>query len=166
MSKPKTKSEVLSEMRAERGALDALVAITPPEKLVQPGALGSWSVKDTLLHLAEWEQMCLGWYRAGKAGQTPVTPAEGYNWRQLDALNQAIYEKYRDLPLEDALARCRFSYQEFLSAVEGMSEAEAETPGFYVWTKGHPLAGWISSNGGNHYRWAHKELSKGLKKLR
>jgi uncharacterized protein (TIGR03083 family) len=166
MSKPTTKSEVLSEMRAEREALEALVAAAPPVKLVQPGALEGWSVKDTLLHLAAWEQMFLGWYRAGKAGQIPITPAEGYNWRQLNELNQAIYDKYRDLPLEQALARFHASYRELLETVEGMSEAEADTPGFYAWTKGHALAGWISSNAGNHYRWARKELSKGLKKLR
>jgi hypothetical protein len=50
---------------------------------MQPGIVGEWSAKDVLAHLTEWEQMVLGWYHAGLAGETPALPAPGFKWSEL-----------------------------------------------------------------------------------
>jgi hypothetical protein len=70
----------------------------------EPGIVGEWSVKDVLAHLYEWEQMVLRWLAAGKRGETPEVPAEGYKWNQLPALNEEIWLKYKDLPLDEILS--------------------------------------------------------------
>ena len=47
-----------------------------------------------------------------RAKKNPQTPAAGYKWFQLPALNQQIYERYRDRPLEEILAKACASHQE------------------------------------------------------
>ena len=121
MPRPTNKNQLLSDSQKEYAALEQFLATLTPEQMVQPGALGEWSVKDTLAHLLEWQNMCLGWYAAGLRGENPPTPAEGYKWSQLPALNQMIFEKYRHAVLEDILAKFRTSHQKVTELVLRLS---------------------------------------------
>jgi len=96
---------------------------------VHPGIVGEWSVKDVLAHLTEWQQMVLGWYHAGQAGETPALPAPGFKWSELPALNQAIYEKHLDRPLPAVLEEFRTAYRQVTAWVESLSEEDLFTPG-------------------------------------
>jgi len=162
MPRPTTKDQLLTASQQEHAALEELLAPLTPEQMTRPGALGDWSVKDVLAHLIEWEQMALSWYKAGRRGQAPHTPAEGFNWGQLPALNQRIYEKHRDRPLGDVLKQFKTSYRQALKAAQGMSEEELFTPGYYAWTKKNALAAYFIGCMSSHYHWARTELGKGL----
>jgi hypothetical protein len=85
------------------------------------GIVGEWSVKDVLAHLIEWEQMVLGWHKAGLRDEIFELPAPGFKWNQTLALNQQIYEKHRDRPLEEVLEQFTTSYQEILKVIQGLS---------------------------------------------
>jgi len=163
MPKAKNKEELLEEMRKEREALEKFLSTLTPEQMVQPGAIGEWSPKDVLAHLAEWEQMCLGWYSAGKGGEIPPLPAEGYKWSQMSRLNQQIYEKYHSRSLEDTQRQFQFSYRQISRAVQEMSEEELFTPGYYVWTGKNTLATYVAPCTSEHYHWARIEMRKWLK---
>ena len=121
------------------------------------------AVKDVLAHLLEWEQMCLGWYDAGVRGETPHLPAPGFNWAQIPALNQQIYEKYRDRPLDKVLKLFRASYQQILQTVQGLSEVDLFTPTHYAWTNKNAMATYFISATSSHYVWGQKEVRKCLK---
>jgi len=99
MPRPQTKAQLLTESQQEYDALEKFLAALTPEQMIQPGALGEWSPKDVLVHLYEWQQMLFRWYEAGQRGETPPIPAEGFKWSQLPALNQQIYEQYKNWPL-------------------------------------------------------------------
>src|SRR5688572_24613519 len=101
MSRPNSKNQLLAQIPQEHGALTAFVQKLTLEQLSDLAVVGDWSVKDVLAHLTAWEQMFLGWYRTGKRGEKPVVPAAGYTWKQTPALNQHIYEHYRDNPVEE-----------------------------------------------------------------
>jgi hypothetical protein len=161
MPRPTTKTAILSESRNEYAALEQLLATISPEEMAQPGLVGQWSAKDVLAHLTEWTQMVLGWYAAGLRGETPALPAPGYKWNQLPALNQHIYEKYRDEALADVLQGFHASHGQIMALVESLSEEELFTPGRYAWTKTNALASYIVSCTSSHYRWARTELRKG-----
>lgn len=163
MPKPTTKAEILSESRKEHDALKQLLATLTPEHMVQPGIVGEWSVKDVLAHLTEWEQMVLGWYHAGQAGETPALPAAGFKWSELPALNQVIYEKYRDRSLPDVLDAFGASYRQITAWVESLSEEDLFTPGRYAWAKTNALASYVISCTSSHYHWARTEIRKGLR---
>jgi hypothetical protein len=67
--------------------------------------------------------MCLGWYRAGQIGEVPALPAPGFKWNQTPALNQKIYEQYRDKPLAEIQTLFKDSHSEILGVIEGLSSA-------------------------------------------
>ena len=63
---PLTCSEMLALIAKERQILEDEIGKLEPRQLTQGGVTdANWSVKDLMMHLVEWEQMFLGWYRAG-----------------------------------------------------------------------------------------------------
>ena len=163
MPRSTTKAGILSESSKEHDALEQLLATLTPEHMVHPGIVGEWSVKDVLAHLTEWQQMVLGWYHAGQAGDSPSLPAPGFKWRELPALNQVIYEKYRNRSLADVLDAFGASYRQITAWAESLSEEDLFTPGRYAWAKSNALASYVISCTSSHDRWARTELRKGLR---
>lgn len=165
MPRPITKDSLIQEIKKERGALEKFLSSLTPEQMTTPGALGEWSVKDVLAHLAEWEQMFLGWYNTGLEGERPHMPAPGYTWAQTPALNQKIYEKHRDRPLEDVLAWFAESHRQIYALIEQLSNDDLTIPGRFPWTKQNTLITYLVSATSSHYHWAHTEMRKRLKKM-
>ncbi|MEZ4835060.1 MAG: ClbS/DfsB family four-helix bundle protein [Caldilineaceae bacterium] len=63
MPRPTSKSDLLSAIDKEHGALQAELSKLSPEQMTMPDVVGSWSVKDVVAHLVEWHDMVLSWYR-------------------------------------------------------------------------------------------------------
>ena len=164
MPRPTTKEQLLAQMHKEHEALVKYIDTLTPEQMAYTHPVTKWAVKDALAHLTEWEQMCLGWYKAGLRGQSPPLPAQGFNWAQLPTLNQQIYEKHRDRPLVQVLKQFRASYRQMLKTVEALSEQDLFTPGRYAWTKKNTLGAYFVSATSSHYHWALKEARKCVKK--
>lgn len=145
---------------------EAINALSPRERTARGVIDAGWSVKDVMAHLAEWEQMFLGWYAAGKRGETPETPAPGYTFgaKSLNLLNDAIYRKYRRRSLDDVQAFFDQSYQQVLQALEGMSEKELNTPARYAWVGKHTVGDGLAANTWKHYRWARTLIAKWSKR--
>jgi hypothetical protein len=160
MPRPTTKDQLISESQKEYAALEQFLATLTAEQMIQPGVLGEWSVKDTIAHLLEWQQMFLGWYAAGLRGENPPTPAVGYKWSQLPALNQVIYEKYRLQTLDDILARFRDTHWRVTELLQSLSQEELFASGRYLWARKNALASYLTSITSSHYRWARTELRK------
>jgi len=152
--RPKSKTELLSRTYTERTELERKIAGLTSAELIIPGTMGEWSVKDILQHLVDWEQRWIRWYEAGKRGESVVTPEEGYNWRQMGILNEKYRQKHKDRPHGEVLADFQASYQQILTVIEKIPEAEMLTPGMYPWTGKLPLIAWISGNTCEHYHWA------------
>ena len=165
MPRPTSKDDLLAAIDKERGALEALLETLTPEQMVDPGVVGEWAVKDVLAHLIEWEQMCLGWHRAGIRGDIPGMPAPGYKWNQTPDLNQMIYEKHKERPLDDVLAQFASSHQEILGVIEGLSNEELFTAGRYAWSRKNTIGTYFVSATSSHYMWARQEIRKGFKAL-
>jgi len=163
MPRPTNKQDLLTEIEKERGALEAFLETLTPKQMTEPGIVGEWSVKDVLAHLIEWEQMCLGWYKAGLHGEIPPLPAPGFKWNQTPQLNQQIYEKHRDRPLDEALEQFHASHREILEVIQGLSNETLFTTGHYAWTKKNTLGAYMVSATSSHYLWARKEIRKGFR---
>jgi hypothetical protein len=166
MPHPHTKAQLLTESQQEYNALESFLAALTSEQMVQPGALGEWSPKDVLAHLYAWQQMFFRWYEAGMRGETPHTPAEGYKWSQLPALNQQIYEQYKNWPLEKVFEAFRASHRRTVELIQALPDADLTTPGLYPWMNKNTLIAYITANTGSHYRWARTEMRKTLRSRR
>jgi hypothetical protein len=119
-----------------------------------------------MAHLLEWEQMFLGWYKAGLRGKLPEKPAPGFKWNQLPRLNQKIYEKYCDQSLQEVQRQFRLSYRQIMKTLQGLSEEDLFLPSRFAWTEKHTLLGFILPNTSSHYHWARTEMQKRMKKKR
>ncbi|MEW6093196.1 MAG: ClbS/DfsB family four-helix bundle protein [Chloroflexota bacterium] len=163
MPRPTSKTDLLTAIDQERGALEAILEALTPEQMVEPGVVGEWSVKDVLAHLVEWEQMVLEWYRAGLRGDIPEMPAPGYKWNQTPQLNQMIYKKHHDRPLDKVMEEFHASHREILGVIQDLSNEELFTAGRYAWTQKNTMGTYFVSATSGHYLWARKEIRKGLK---
>ena len=164
MPKPTTKEQMLEEIDQERNALEEFLRSLTPDELVRPNILGPWSAKDVMAHLLEWEQMFLGWYKAGLRGKLPEKPAPGFKWNQLPELNQQIYEKYCDQSLQEVQRQFRASYRQIIKTLHGLHEEDLFTPKRFARTEKHALLSFILPNTSSHYRWARTEMQKTMKK--
>ncbi len=160
MSRPLTKSQLLDASQKEFQKLDTYLASLTPEQMSAQLTPGAWTIKDVLAHLYEWQQMFFRWYEAGLRSETPAVPAPGYKWSQLPALNQAIYEKFRDLPPEEVLGMFRASHQKTVQFMEETPEADLVTPARYAWMNQNTLMSYLNSITAAHFVWALKECKK------
>lgn len=163
MSRPLNKTQLLSAIEKEFSALEKLLTDLTPQLMAYTTAPGVWAIKDIVAHLYEWQQMVFLWYETGLRGEMPSVPAPGYKWSQLPALNQHIYEKYRDLAPEKALALFQESHQKMVQFIERQSDADLATPGLYQWMNQNTLLSYLNSATAAHYVWALKEIKKILK---
>ncbi len=163
MPRPTSKTDLLTAINQERGALEAILKTLTPKQMIEPGVVGEWSVKDVLAHLVEWEQMVLGWYRAGLRGDIPEMPAPGYKWNQTPQLNQMIYEKHHDKPLGKVMEEFHASHREILGVIQELSNEELFTAGRNAWTQKNTMGTYFVSATSGHYLWAWEEIRKGLK---
>ena len=90
MPRPRSKAELVEAIDREFTQLLSLIAGLSASQMSEEDLVGKWSPKDVLAHLTEWQQMALGWYRAGLKDQVPQLPAPGYKWSQTPELNEAI----------------------------------------------------------------------------
>jgi uncharacterized protein (TIGR03083 family) len=166
MPRPNSQADLTAQSRRAWEALQAETGPLSAAEMTAPGTVGEWSVKDVLAHLTAWQQMVLGWYAAGKRGETPRTPSDKHTWAQIPALNQDIYEAHRDQPLDEVRAELAASHRQAMSLVESLDDAELFTPNVYAWTKTTTLGSYFTSALSSHYEWARKEIRKGLKAQR
>lgn len=163
MPRPTSKDQLNDAMNQEHAKLEAYLKSLSAPQMNEPGVVGDWSVKDVLAHLTAWEQMCLEWINAGKEGRAIPIPAAGFTWREIPALNQHIYETYRECPLEDILSAFHASFAQIQQAVQGFSNEELFTPKVYKWTNTTTLGSYLTSATSSHYAWALKEIRKGTR---
>ena len=154
------KAQMLERIQTERRRLEKNLTSLPEAVLVEKGVLGDWSIKDIMAHLVDWEQRFLGWYQAGLRGEIPQTPAPGLTWEDLDQLNQDIYNRNRNRPLESIMAEFDSSYDQVMQTIRAIPEEEIFRPGVFAWTGNSNLATFILANTANHYRWAKTHIRK------
>ena len=158
MTEITTKEDLLRHTRAERRRLEEILNRIPEDEMELPGVTGDWSVKDTLAHIAEWEQQFLSWYHAGQQGEIPERPDSD----NINPFNRTIYEKHTRRSLADICAWFDASYREMSAALEVMSQDELFTVGVYAWTGEYPLAVYVRANADEHYTEHADELSAWL----
>jgi hypothetical protein len=163
LTKHNNKAALLKSIHTERRLLEKILATLTRQEITQQGTVGAWSVKDVLAHLVAWEQLLLDWYEAGLQGKTPEPSPVGMNRKATDALNQQIFVRYQDRPLEDVLSGFQTSYQRIFTTCEAIPEEDLFAEERYAWTGKLTLADYIAGNTCNHYRWARNQISKWLK---
>ena len=124
----------------------------------------TWSAKDILFHLHEWQNMAYGWYLEGLEKDEVTMPAKGYKWNQLPALNEHIYQQYKNESIVNSKNKLKVTHEKMFKLIESLDEKQFLESGYYKWTGKYSLSTYLASTLGAHYKWAHDTIKKGIKK--
>ncbi len=140
-------------------AFDALLARTDAHPDADLGdAYLHRRVADILTHLHAWHVIFEGWISQARTGATPAYPAEGYTWRDLDALNEALYEAYHARSYAAARSMVIASHRAATQLVATFSDDELARTGLFDWLGPDSLGSVAREYLGGHYAWAQSVL--------
>jgi len=159
-----SKQALLDDIRTEHEVLCARLREIPRGRWREVGVWGDdWTLFDLVAHLAEWQNMFLGWYEDGLRGATPQMPAPGYKWSETPRLNRMIREKHRARSQQRVQADFDSGYSRIVRIVEALSPEQLFASGHFDWTGKGSLATYIGPNTASHYRFAIKVIKRWLK---
>jgi uncharacterized protein (TIGR03083 family) len=141
MTHPKPKAVLLAELGTSRAELESVLTHVPPERMSEPGACGSWSVKDVLAHLAvENDWLALQLERRAR-GEVP-SPEELQRVEELgladnERRNTYYAQLHKDLDLASVRDWDRRANERLLTALAALPESRLLEPDW--WTFGRAL---------------------------
>src|SRR6266545_1353510 len=96
-------------------ALQESYAGLPDNRLIEPGVIDAWSVKDVLAHITTWEEEALKYLPViAEGGRPPRYAAVG----GIDAFNARMTESKRGLSLAEVRAQLEQTHRELRGVVE------------------------------------------------
>lgn len=111
-----TKEQLLQRLQQERERLLQALEGLSEEELCLPNAVGEWSMKDLLGHIADWEGMFTEEVVRVHDEQPPVEP-----WREgINRLNAKLAAKKKDLPLQEIREEFFRVRQELVNTIESL----------------------------------------------
>jgi hypothetical protein len=111
------RQDLLEQMEKARSELRASYQGLPDEQMTRLGAVGEWSVKDVLSHVASWDEVLLPDLVRLARGETPALASVDLESASFDAANAAIMSQRRDLPLAQVLRELDTDRADVMGAV-------------------------------------------------
>ena len=135
--------------------LSRLLAVTDahPAATLGDAYLGR-STTDVLSHLHAWHTLFEGWIEADGVGESVAFPAVGYTWRELDALNEALYKAHAGREYAAVRAALLASHARVCDLVEAFPDAELASSEARAWLGDESLGAVAHECLGAHYEWA------------
>lgn len=142
----KTKREILHELEEARADLLASIEGLSPDAMRRPGAVGIWSVKDTLAHVAAWEAELVTALNQVENGQVPgIVDIE-----DIDAWNEEQYRLNVRRSLDAIRDDLTGVYRMLLRMLGDMDEKTLTDNRQFRWMEGEPLAYLVEENATLH----------------
>ncbi len=113
---------ILKEARTE---WETLLAQLDAEQMLQPGAVGKWSVKDTIAHIVWSEREIV------PLMQTHTLAASELWHLSEEERNEVVYQQNRDRSLHEVLAEAQQVYAQLLEAAQTLSDEDLNDPHRY-----------------------------------
>jgi hypothetical protein len=152
MNKTPVKAELLAELDQEWAKIERICAGMSESEMVDPGAQGEWSVKDTLAHISAWEKYLLDRLGYVVTGQTPQYPVM-ISWDDVHRFNAQVNAENKDRPLTSVVIEFRNLYQGAMTVIEALSDELLNQPYAYDFPDDHiTLLQLIRANTCEHYR--------------
>jgi hypothetical protein len=103
--RPTTRTDLLSAGAEEFDRLQTMLDVVEPGladdvEWQAPIEDRSRNPRDVLTHVHAWHLMVADWCRKGDVGDTPEVPGGGHTWREIPAINDVIWERFRGTSYE------------------------------------------------------------------
>jgi hypothetical protein len=126
MGTPLNKTQLLTELRKEQAAWEALLDEIGEAHMTQPEVAGGWSIKDIVAHLTEWRRRSVRRFQALLNHEPDFSPPWPPELQEDDEINAWIYEANRNRPLADVLSDSREVLQHLVDTLDTFSEDELQ----------------------------------------
>jgi uncharacterized protein (TIGR03083 family) len=139
-------AELTALIRATSTRMELLLSQLSVEQFNQPGAVGVWSVKDVLAHIAFWERYAVNILKAVARGKTPDLLADDSTERS----NASVVAQYYQRPLAAVIADWQQAREDLLEQLEDLDDADLNDPDRFPWSAGRTLLDRIAGNSFDH----------------
>jgi hypothetical protein len=136
-----SKSLLLSEIRNEQAAWEALLSSIDEARMTDPGVAGEWSMKDIVVHLTGWRKRTVGRLQAALHHQPEPAPPWPAYLQTDDEINAWMIASNRDRSLSAILQEDRAVLQQLVDTLSAFPEAELMELLRLRWLDGEPLSG-------------------------
>jgi len=147
---PKTRTELTTSVVSTFEKLRAELDAAGPKVGNLPCA-DDWSVKDLLAVRAWWTNSVVDWIEAGIRGETPITPAKGYRWKETPQLNADVVKKCRRQSYRSVRASLESGYERVMPVIDSLNDRELLGVGTFPWAGKYPISRWLSINTTRQY---------------
>src|ERR1700730_5061390 len=121
-----SKTQLLTELRKEQAAWEALLNEIGEAHMTQPEVAGGWSIKDIVAHLTAWRRRSVRRFQALLNHEPDFSPPWPPELREDDEINAWIYEANRNHPLADILNDSGVFFQQLVDHLDAFSEDELQ----------------------------------------
>lgn len=120
-----TKATLIEHIGEAYEALALLIQELSDQEMMEPIGDGTWSWKDTLAHIAAWEQILVRFHIGGEPFDQ-VIEMEGvqYGITSFDDINEHLFQTYRKLSIEETRSFMKEAHAQAMLAVESFPEDE------------------------------------------
>ena len=127
-SPPPTVQDVLDSIEREWDALQKVLSGLNADQMATLGEEG-WSTKDELAHLAAWARGLAALVRKQRRYPPMGLPEDAApNTLGIEGMNQIIYERNRDMPLDDVLEELQAAHRDAIAAVAELGDEDLLRP--------------------------------------
>lgn len=159
---PRTRSELIDQIETSFAKLQAELDAAGP-RVGSLHCVDDWSIKDLLAVRVWWTENVVNWIEAGRRGETPVTPAEGYRWRETPRLNSDIVKRSGRESFRSLRARLSAGYECVMALIDDLDDTELLNVGRFEWAGSYPVSRWLSINTARQYTTARSFIRKALR---
>ena len=154
------KERTLDDMRASWDETEAVLARIPEARMLEPGVVEAWSVRDLLAHIAGYERYVSALIFGDLEGYQPTnqqfygrddapTPEDDAND---DTSNAWVVAHARTKDLQATLTEYRWAHDQMIRAVDACSEADLEDASRFPSLNGKTLLSILPGQCMGHHR--------------
>lgn len=164
MPRARNKEQLLSFADQEFSLLSKLIEKLDSKQRDKEYIFDNRTSKDIVAHLYAWQLLELDWYKVGMKGKKPAIPAPGYTFKDAPALNEKLYQDYKNIKWGDLLKKFTATHNKLLEIIKSHSDNELTLKKKYAWTGTTNMASYFASALSSHYVWAKDLIKKKLEK--
>lgn len=123
---PTGADEVLEDIHSARAEIEAIIDQLSPEQMTGATDEGGWSIKDHLAHIAEWQRRGLAIIEGRTSWEALGIDRETWESKDIDEINQIIYERHKDESLREVLTDFRKTQEKVILTLEQMNEDDLD----------------------------------------
>lgn len=159
---PRTRKELIDLVQTSFARLGAELDEGGP-RLGSLRCVDEWTVKDLLAVRAWWTESVVDWVQAGLRGETPITPAKGFSWKETPRLNAQVVRANRTRSYRKIRERLDRGVARVLDTIDGLDDAQLLQVGVFAWAGKWPVSRWISLNTARQYTTARVFIRRALR---